>query len=714
MAEEDQIPEEVERAVNEAVGDTGTPRKSKQGPAYQLVGKSKIPVSKHLGKLWKVRKIAGEAAMKDDIAAWDEAIRYYNHDQGEHRKDEEGTTSNNKNSRRLGRSLSETENIVYANVNVMKSALYARNPSAEFTSHNEEAEKLANLLEDIVNAVTSRRAAPGINLKPKAKRAIVNALLTNNGWLKLGWTNKQDSSEQAYMDLKKLGEEYAKAKNPKEIEEIEGKLSALEESIDMLSTSGPYACVKLPHDIIIDPDSAEPDYSDARWMMERDYLPTNFLTARYGKKVDDEVRMIFQPTHVMKITKSTDEGGSEHDNVAFSLYTSGSHTDFGFEDSESFERAKVTMCWWVWDRITRRLLLFNNSDWTWPLWVWDDPYNLDTFFPYYCLSFHDNPTGKRSKGEVSYYLDQQDSLNEIADERKRARRWARRNVFFNKNLVSAGDVEAVLKGDDGTARGLDLPEGMKLGDVVGSITPPSMQFEQLFNKDEVLQAVDRISSVGEVMRGGQFKTNTNTAAVQTNVSAANLRVDDKSDEIEDWIGAFCWGLAQLCLQYMDREQVRMLVGDAKAADWDNMSAQQIAKSLSMSVVGGSTKKPTSQAKKEEALELGQVLGQFVNAAPVVVTTLMLQVFERAFDEITIDDRDWEALRNSISNQQQQTQGAPQQPDAAGQQATGAAPDVQQLLSQIPPEVKQKAMSDIEAGVPAQQAITSALRSITRQ
>jgi len=147
--------------------------------------------------------------------------------------------------------------------------------------------------------------------------------------------------------------------------------------------------------------------------------------------------------------------------------------------------------------------------------------------------FFDSPEGLVTKGEVSYYLDQQDAINEMVDEERRARRWVRRNVLYNSNLVDRADVEAVLSGDDGTARGLKLPEGTKMQEVIGTIPPPSMQFAELFDKEAKYQAIDRISSVGAVLRGEQFRTNTNTTSANITTSAQNMRVDEKSDVIED-------------------------------------------------------------------------------------------------------------------------------------------------------------------------------------
>jgi hypothetical protein len=234
--------------------------------------------------------------------------------------------------------------------------------------------------------------------------------------------------------------------------------------------------------------------------------------------------------------------------------------------------------------------------------------------------------------------------------------------------------------------------------------------------------------VGEVLRGGQFKTNTTNDAVQANVSASNMRVDEKSDQIEDWIGSIYWGVAQLCLQFMDVETVVSLIGEEAREVWQNMSAQEIRDNFSIQVVGGSTKKPTSQAKKEEALELGQVLGQFVNAAPGPVLKIMLEVMQEAFDEVTIREEDWTTILQAVEQQagaQQQgpqqgapqgapQQGQPQQPQQGGGQQQIPPEQLQQILEQLPTEVKAQVAQAIDSGMPPQEALQAAMSQMQQQ
>jgi hypothetical protein len=712
----DQIPEEVDANIDASLGDSAPKKRSRKRrePTYQVIGDSKIPVSKATGKVWKSRVSQSLHHTKDVRELWNEAIRYFENDQSAHRVSQEHASGNTLGNQRLNNNITETENVVFANVTTMVPALYSRNPEAEFTSNIESKKRLATITERLVNVLGGRKAAPGINLKPKAKRCVVTCLLTNRAWIKIGWTAKQESSEQALADLEVLAKQLVKAKDSKQITEIEGKLQALEDSIDILQPPGPLAKVKSPFEIMVDPNAKEIDLSDANWLIEEDIIPTQFILAKYAKKKGKtgEYKSVYQPTHVMKATL---EGDDTENNSAdnFSIF----HTDkdqtaksFGFNNDEAFEKAKMTKVYMVWDKVTRRVLMFNSKDWTWPIWVWDDPLQLDTFFPFYPLTFFESPSGPLTKGEVSYYLDQQDAINEITDEKRRWRKWARRNIFYNKNLVSQEDATAVLNGDDGTARPLDVPPDTRLQDLIASIPPPSIQFEKMFDKEDYYRAVDRISSVGTVMRGEQFKTNTNKAAVQVNSQAANMRVDEKSDQIEDWIGAIYWGIAQLCLLNMTKEQVMALIGE-EGGEWENMSPEEIS-SLSQQVIGGTTKKPTSAAKKEEALEFGQVLGQFVNAAPGPVLKIMLQVMQKAFDEVTMREEDWDEITAAI-----QQQSGVEQPPAEGQPGgqndigTASPEQLQQILAQLPPELKQQVQSAVQSGVSPQKALQGAMQQM---
>lgn len=716
MADDNDIGDnpEIEKALEKS--GAGLNKKDKKStPSYQRVGDTKIPVSKAAGKVWRSRKdqAVKKRSSKGIDAAWDEALRYYNNDQLSHRGATSGKASGNRGaSRRLNDQWSETENIVFANTSSLVPGLYAKNPKGEFTATDEKDEDLATVVEELVNALGEKKAAPGVNLKIKAKRAVVMAALTNSAYLEVGYTFKAQSNEQALLDVQKLSDELEKAKDVKEIIEVEGKLAALESKIDILQPQGPFVKFRRPHQVIKDPDADE--LVDCSWMMVYDFIPTAALRAEYGQKDESgKWKSIYQPTHVLNV--GVDESDAMNDpEQSFSLVAEDETSLNGYDDTDCFNKAQRTKVWYVWDKTTRRVLMFNDKDWSWPIWVWDDPYNLDTFFPFFELSFYTAPEGGDAKGEVTYYLDQQDAINEINDEMRRARQWARRNILFNKNLISKNDVDAYLAGDKDHAVGVDLPEGVKMQDVVFSMTPPSMQFIQLFDIAPKLQAIDRISSIQDFMRGAQFKTNTTNKAIANYESTAQSRMDEKIDAVEDMLGDVFWAIAQMCLQNMEAPEVAAIIGEQRAALWKKMTYQEIRGSFNVRVVGGSSIKPTGQQKKREALEVGQILGQFSSASPAVIMILM-KVFERAFDEVALTDQEWSFLMQSVEQQLQRGNNAPGAgPEGGvpgGEGGNGLIEQVAQVVDQLPPQAKEALGKALAQGVPVKEALARIVQMV---
>ena len=708
MADDMPIDPAIEKALDKETGPVaGKAVAVKQEPSYRMLTSAKIPIAKVHGKIWKSRRDQAKKAMEDVQEAWGEAVRYHGNDQMEHRDVRPGEAGNIKHKRRQSEKWSETENIVFANVCAMIPALYSKNPEVEATRFDETVDAPDVVpLERLINALFRNKTAPGVNMKPKAHKAVVWAFLTNTAWARIGWTPKADSNEQAIEDLQKLGKELASATKIPQILEIEGKLQAIEEQVNILTPEGPWVRVINPNNMLIDPETESEDLSDCRWMMEADFLPTDYIKAKYASQDEDseQYKSIYEPTHVLKLGKSGTEGHDEGD--FFKLDPTKGAEHYGYDkDGTAFDRAKTTQVWWIWDKTTRRLYLYHGKDWTWPLWVWDDPLKLDQFFPYYKLSFLVDPEHVISKGEVTYYLDQQDAINEINSEQARARQWARRKMFYNTDVISPQMFEEFMTNDkDGI--GVKLPEGSKINDHIYSAVPPSVQWAELFATEGKLAAIDRLSSVSDVLRGAQFKTNTTNGAIQNYTASTNLRVDARVDQIEDWLSNIAWGLAQLCLMNMKSEMVAQLIGPTQSAQWTNLQPQEIKQMfLGFGIVAGSTTKPTSQFKKEEAVKLGQVLGQFASGSPAVVL-VMLRVLERAFDEVVIKHEDWEMIIQSVQQAMMPPAAAEGAPPAEGGEAKAGAGDAEMeaALQQLPPELQQVVQELVGKGVPVARAI----------
>jgi hypothetical protein len=723
MAKRTSPKESIEDSIDAQIGNK--PRKGKAPeytPSYKMVGESKIPVSKFEGSLWENRMKVGLKVTEKSRDCWQEALKYYNHDQMAHRVASDGGHSGNiVGTNQLNSRHTETENIVFSNVTTLVPVVYAKNPEATVTTGSEANKPLCKVQERLINVLVTQKLSPGVGLKMKAKRAVALTELTNNGWIKLNWTAKQDSSPEVLKEYQGYIDKIAEAKSTKEIEKYEQHMAALEEKVAFATPGGMGLKVCSPFNIIVDPTSTEVDPADdANWMIELDYLPTPYLNCVYGEEDGDSGRykLIYKPTHMMKSSGGNEDATSLINNFTAIGEKEMDWSAMGFSNQEAYERSCFTEVAYVWDKIKKRLLMYATADWSWPIWVWDDPLKLDRFYPYYRLAVYQNPLGGTTKGEVTYYLDQQDAINEINDEQRRARLWMKRNVLFNKNKVKQEDVDAYLKGVDETARGVDLQDGESWENVVWTMPTPGFKFNDVFmqQKEDKLQAINRIGSMSDVLSGTQFKTNTTNQAIESYQKGASIRTDERIDILEDFLSDIMWGMLQLCMMNYSPEEVADILDDPEAATlWKQTSDPTELRKYQVRVVGGSTTKPTSAAKKEEAVKVAQSLGQFANAAPMVVMK-MLEVLADAFDNLVMTDQEWDKLEQSIIQQQQnQVGGAPQQdgaPQGAGGEPTqggsGLPPEIEQQMKQLPPPVQQAIADSISKGVDPKTAVQEVL------
>lgn len=681
-------------SADQVAADNAAKEKAQPKQIYKLDPKTKIPVSRFEGPLWQGRKKSGTKQIAGLLDAWHEAEAYYGNSQMEHRRITEGQwKGNDVVSKNRNRKFSSTENMVYATVNAVIPSTYAKNPSVEVTMTDQSLEEQGTALKHFMNNLAHREDAPGINLKPKVRKSIMRCEITNEAWIMVGYTMKEASADQAMADINRIGLKLQNATDSKEIEKLEGELLALEESCDLLDPAGPFVKSVRGDQIIIDPMSVEDDHSDANWMMVRMMLPTNYLNARfYQENADGTAVSAYKASHVVDASNANEAGGTTAEQKeidAFHIFDAGKDNpaDYGYDDKRTYDRAKRTLVWYCFDKVKRRFYLYADTDWTWPIWVYNDPYHLPRFYPLRKLQYHTDPRTNRTKGEVSHYLDQQDDLNTIADELNRARTALRDKVIFDATVMDQATVESIMLDPNRKFVGVKPQEGKSLKDSIMGQPLPALEMKQLWDRGPAMQAINQISGIGDAMRGEQFKTNTTNEAIDKYSSISDTRLDEKRDAIEDFVGGIMNDVLFLCLQFMPVDQFISITGSqyAKAYDgFQNMQPKDIRDKVQMRIEGGSTQKPTSAAKKAEALQVSQILGQFARAVPYA-GVVALEVLEHAFDSISIEAANWEKIEQMMvmslqqagagpggAQQQQQGQEQPPNEDAIVQQVIQAA------------------------------------------
>jgi hypothetical protein len=416
-------------------------------------------------------------------------------------------------------------------------------------------------------------------------------------------------------------------------------------------------------------------------------------------------------------------GGQRDDGLGLVLQALDSPVNQPISFEEEGRRAYIgqyfTECKVLWDKNMRRVYLFHRDDWTWPLWVWDDTLGISRFFPYFLFSFTMNTGGTVGVGETSYYLDQQDEVNDINRQMARIRRSVFDYFYYNSSKIKQQDAEAFIDGIRGNTKsgknilGVEAGEDGKIQDCIQAFAPPSLQFEQLFDKKAIIDSINRISNTSDALRGVQFKTNTNVASVESYQESMRLSVGAKVDVVEDIVADMALALAECAVQNYDNQDVIDLVGEDLGQIWQQMTVDQFTSKYSVNIVSGSMEKPNSVFRKKEAIEVAQAVGQFSRAAPGAVSKIMLRILEQAFTDVVIKKEDWEALDQEIQATMMKGQvqpgapaggGASAQPGAPGQPGGDPRAEILARAKTLPQDKQQQVIEMSNSGAPPQNII----------
>jgi hypothetical protein len=696
-------------------------------PIYKVDASSKILVSKKQGKYYQGQFDLGSKSRKTHSTSWDEAIRYYNNAQDGHRAGIEGQSGNQYFAIRHNKHNSETENVVYANVRAMIPAVYAKNPTVEFTCDAEQYKDYVQQLEWVVNKLSDVRAAPGLNLKMHVKQAITCTELCNIAWLEVGYTTKDVSREAAMSELNDLSIKLEEAKDEKAIREIEGCIMALEDQMDSVNPAGPFVKYRPAHSIIVDAASVLPDFSDAQVMFSDETWPTAYLNARYGEKDEDgRVMSIYEPTAVL--SAGADSALDIESSLTNIIENNSEPKAYGYENVDQLKKAYRTRCIRVWDKRTRRVSLYAFNKWDWPIWVENDPYGLPTFFPYVPMVFNTTPLSAYARSNVSYYLDQQDGINEIHSQFHRERKDAIDNVLFDNRFDKETIEKWLTGGNSPTAHGVAVPDGLKLSDAL--MQKPSVLASKLplFDTQRLMSSIDRVSGMTDIMRGVQFKTNTTNKAIESYNSTTATRLDERIDSIEDAIGWTLYNVAYMCAQFMSIDQVVMLVGEERAKAWSNYGADELRHMFTCEVVGGSTQKPTRDAKRQQALQMVDLLSKSLQFAPSTTMKIILTVLDDAFNDLSLPPNTFDDIAKEAAVAMQRGNSTPgggaaqsgsmtpqsmspsAQPDGVASPSGENIAELVKSIDALPPEAKLALGQILSKGVSIAEALPEVLQA----
>lgn len=564
------------------------------------------------------------------------------------------------------------ENLVRTTVEALVDYTYMRNPHAEVSTEEADEKDLATVIQKILKVVINKKALPGVNLRPKVLKQIIFAHLTNMGVLELTFQDKKGSIEQVFEVNEQVKAQIKQEEDPEKAAPLYELLDILQRELDVRRHMGLGIRVRSPFAFIFDPNGQELDLSDQKIIMDRDVMKIDHIKAEYTIFDEESNQYYFKYSPETVLDFAAKKAGTATAAKETTEIDIINQIMPDVDDEQAALRVKDTIpIVWVYDRTTRLKYLYMEGRWDIPLWVYEDEMKLSRFFPFFLLAFSATLNSVLQPGEVSHYISYQKEINRINMQVSKLRSRAFSKYLYNSDAITKEEVDKVFtlinKADDKVeAIGIKVRDQDKaLSEILEPLKVPSAQFKEIFDKRDLKESMDRTTRINDAMRGAQFRTNTTNDAIEKYDEFSNNRLEGLTDKIELCIEDLLWSMSELIVSKMQSEYINRILSTEDAQKFKNLTVEEFNRAYNLTIAAGSIEKPTSSAKKREAFQIIQMLGQFGTAAPRTVLSLVTRLLRSAFSRSLVTDEDLKkleeegkaAMQKGVSTATPQNQGA---------------------------------------------------------
>lgn len=410
-----------------------------------------------------------------------------------------------------------------------------------------------------------------LGLTRQVRRCLVDSLLSPFGIMKIGFTletEKVDVPDQPPADP-------ANEKPP--------DLLVVDEAIKAQS---PYAVRWSPLDFRVDPEARYPDLSDAAWIAFGSLSRVEDIkkNPRYRNTRD------LKGTVEIKQDYGSASGPSDH-------YDKSKDTD-----PEEYQRVRL---WEIWDKREGRLITLAD-DHDKALEYRDWPLSFSSGFPSETLYFTEYPDTLYGPPDLMQVAGQQDAYNEISSMTLNHVKRFLRKYITQRGMFDENELPKLTQAIDG----LVVQADGKLDDAIMAMPDAPIPVDWWQSRGNVREDHDRVSGVGDFVRGVAEKVDTATEAslIQQNL---NVRTNDARDIVENFSERVARQVLHIDAQTIDMPAAIPVIGPDGAIALGQFLNVQTRDTLlaetDVEIEIGSMQ-PTNQAiQKREVIEIFQAL-----------------------------------------------------------------------------------------------------------
>lgn len=474
-------------------------------------------------------------------------------------------------------------NMSFSTINVIAPSVSVNHPKITVGARQPKDGDRAVITEAIINYWWRH-----FDCQAALRRAVDDYLIIGHGWMKVGYR---------FVEEEKVKNMTASS-NPSDMIDDTQDQSNVETEMVILEDR-PFVERVSGFDMFVNPEATSMD--DLRWIAQRIKRPLRDV--QNDKRYASKARMDAAPSSWSKWGENTDRPkAAKNPNDAF------------------------VDVWEFYDISNNVMSVFCDGGEGFLIAPRKIPYAFG--HPFVMLRNYDVPENFYPIGELEAIEPLQLELNETRTQMMNHRkRFSRKWLYKESAFDDAG--RAALESDEDNVMVpviADEPLSAVVAPMPAVINPPDM-----YNvSNMILSDIDRISGVGEFMRGGQSEISRTATEAAMMQDAMNARTSDKLAEIERTIASCARRLIGLAQQYMTGEQVVRVVGSNAMPIWVSFDRDYIDGEFDFEVEAGSTQPVNESFRRQMALQMVDAMAPFLGAGIIDIAALARHVLQFGF------------------------------------------------------------------------------------
>lgn len=469
-------------------------------------------------------------------------------------------------------------NFVYEYLQILVSAIYARNPHIFCRTKNPRLGQFAETMETVVNHYWYDKQA-----KQKIKKAIIDAILAPPGFIEIGYFFFSESSrakneiEKEFPELKDLGKK-------KKTEEEQGITDETIREDDVFLSH-------LSSWDVLFPDG----YHDIR--------ECPYIIKRQGTTLDKLLANPFYKSIKERLSKYRQNANRISPVIAYNMRALPKQQNSAYNGIDD-ELVPITL-YHIFDKMDRKIFTLAKDFDEDSLYEGDWDYLIDGF-TIYPLIFNEVPkTNEKSNAfglsDIVPMIPQLKELSLISSAMLRHRKRAGTLLIAQEDAVSEGQASKIQNASD-----IDLVRLPNISEaVLRGFTPPALPQDFYNLRAMLLEDLMRVSGYNQLLGVAR---GVNTATESENIRmGAVLRQSEKVDIIEDFTVQVAKDLAGLIWQYkQNKKEIEEIIGEEVTEEmWPTLPEDKerarriIQRELLFRIEAGSTRPPKDEAIERE-------------------------------------------------------------------------------------------------------------------